>query len=286
VICALCLGLEHAELALADGGCDFCESLPLSSLRARLLAARSAPAPPSTSPRKKKRRSQRPPEPSAEQCGPPPPPPASRSPSPPLPDIQLPPSGRSVDSVDAAVEKDSCSLLASDSEEWSSLGSTRESTRTRAGIEEELMRLLSQAVERLGLEWSPPPEQAPNRMDGSFFHRRSTPACNRAAPETAPIFPPRCARWTEPPKKGTQPCRPSRTWSPHISARPLLDGALPPRFLQKPAERPRVFTLAPTPPPVRPPQRCTRCLSFKCYRATSSVSGLKAVETPPPLSRI
>jgi LSD1 subclass zinc finger protein len=182
VICALCLGLEHAELALADGGCDLCENLPLSSLRARLLAVKTAPAPPLSSPRKKKRRAQRPPEPPAEPCGPPPPPPASRSPSPPQPDIQLPPSGRSVASDDAAEEKDSCSLLASDSEEWSSLGSTRESAGIRAGIEEELMRLLSQAVERLGLEWSPPPEQAPNRMDGSFFHRRSTPACNRAAP--------------------------------------------------------------------------------------------------------
>ncbi|KAG1925027.1 hypothetical protein F2P79_025808 [Pimephales promelas] len=180
-ICALCLGVEHAELALANGGCDHCEDLPLSTLRARLQAVKTAPAPPLTSPRKKKRRSQRPPEPPADPCGPPPPP-TDRSPSPPLPDLQLPPSG-AVASDDTADEKDSCSLHASDSEDWSSIGSsTRESAGTRAGIEEELTRLLSQAVSRLGLEWSPPPEQPPNRMDGKFLHRRPAPACSRAAP--------------------------------------------------------------------------------------------------------
>ena len=224
VICALCLGLEHAELALANGGCDLCEDMPLSTLRARLQAFNKASAPPLSSPRKKKRRSQRPPEPQPEAFIPPEPV-ASRSPSPPLPDIQLPPSGRSVASDDAADIKETCSLLASDSEEWSGshASSARESTGTRAGIEEEFMRLLSQAVERLGLEWSPPPELTTNRMDGSSASVRlpplsgprpsclnctrnsRSPGTPRSPLELAPTLPPRFASWMGPQRRAISP---------------------------------------------------------------------------------
>ncbi|XP_052005141.1 uncharacterized protein LOC127659388 [Xyrauchen texanus] len=187
IICALCLGLGHAELAFADGGCDLCEELPMSTLRARLEALRTeAAAPPSVSPRRKKRRSQRLPEPGLEATvSPEPLPRASRSPSPPPRDAQLLPSGRTAATSESEAEdKGCCFIMASDSEEWSQASSSaQESSRTRAGVEEELIRLLTQAVDRLGLKWSPPPEQAPNRLDGCFLQssHRAAPAA-RAAP--------------------------------------------------------------------------------------------------------
>ncbi len=86
------------------------------------------------------------------------------------------------------------------------------------------MRLLSQAVERLGLDWSPLPEQTINRMDGSYFSQRSTPpsdgprpSClnytrNSRSPGTprsllklALILPPRFALWTEPQRRAKSP---------------------------------------------------------------------------------
>ncbi|XDV35164.1 hypothetical protein PO909_005166 [Leuciscus waleckii] len=133
-LCALCLGPDHAANALSLGGCKLCEELPMSTLRAR-LALFDAPAVfPSASagPRKKKRRSQRPPEPAAvAERSPEPLPRASLSPSPPLlPDAQRPAFARtavaSEDEADHAAIADSCSILASDSEEWS--GSHRSSS--------------------------------------------------------------------------------------------------------------------------------------------------------------
>ncbi|XP_077058421.1 uncharacterized protein LOC143711010 [Siphateles boraxobius] len=138
----------------------------------------AAITPPSVGPRKKKRRSLRQPEPVATATRSPENlPRASLSPSPPLlTDAQLPlTSFTAVASEDEAEEqatKDCCSILASDSEEWSlhsTSSSIQESTHTRAGADAELMRLLTQAVDRLGLEWSLPKEPTPNRLDGCFL---------------------------------------------------------------------------------------------------------------------
>ncbi|XDV36199.1 hypothetical protein PO909_006027 [Leuciscus waleckii] len=44
VICALCLGLDHAALALTSGGCELSEEMPMSTLRARLALLYPPPA--------------------------------------------------------------------------------------------------------------------------------------------------------------------------------------------------------------------------------------------------
>jgi hypothetical protein len=68
IICARCLGHDHAEAALTRGGCPECDSLGLAELRAR-FASFTATEPTSAlpfplfEPRNKKRRSQRLPEP-------------------------------------------------------------------------------------------------------------------------------------------------------------------------------------------------------------------------------
>ncbi|XDV12686.1 hypothetical protein PO909_001283 [Leuciscus waleckii] len=115
VQCVSCLGQDHA---LADGGCRECEALPLSTLRARqaVFSTKSASPMPPVGPRHKKHRSQRPPEPSVREPSPAASPRASLSESPvSFIDGQLPAAadGRGV------MEDDSCSLLASRSEEWS-----------------------------------------------------------------------------------------------------------------------------------------------------------------------
>ena len=192
MICALCLGQEHAELALASGGCESCEALPMSTLRARLEAFNpEAVTPPFVGPRKKKRRSQRQPEPVATATRSPENlPRASLSPSPPpFTDAQLPLTSltavASEDEAEGHATRDCCSILASDSEDWSlnsASSSIQESGRTRAGADAELMRLLTQAVDRLGLEWSLPKEPALNRLDGCFLHRRRSAPVSRPAP--------------------------------------------------------------------------------------------------------
>ena len=132
----------------------------------------SAPQP-AALPRRKKRRAQRVPEPPPTETSSPVRPPASPPAS--LESItpgQRPPSaaGSVADESDdvAFAEEDSCSILASGSEDWSSsvdlAPPARGSSGKRANIESELTRLLSQAVESLGLEWSAPVEPAHNRM--------------------------------------------------------------------------------------------------------------------------
>ena len=84
------------------------------------------------------------------------------------------------------MEDDSCSLLASGSEDWSSSADLAPSSHRppgkRASIEAELMRLLEQAVESLGLEWSTPQQPAHNRLDGCFLHRDRASQPSRPAP--------------------------------------------------------------------------------------------------------
>ncbi|CAM4725737.1 unnamed protein product [Leuciscus chuanchicus] len=138
VICVSCLGEDHAALALADGGCPHCELLPMVTLRTRLASFSETAHPP-----------------------------AARPPS----------AAASVEDADeeaASGEDDTCSILASGSEDWASsvdlAPAAREPSGKRASIEAELMRvLLAQAVASLGLEWSTPEQPAHNRLDG-FFH--------------------------------------------------------------------------------------------------------------------
>ncbi|XDV14076.1 hypothetical protein PO909_002292 [Leuciscus waleckii] len=130
---------------------------PPSTLRTRLAYFTETAPPPAVVPRRKKRRAQRVPEPSPTRQSSPVRPPASPASSVSLPDGQWPPSAAaSIDDADekaALGEDDSCSLLASGSEDWASsvdlAPSVHASSGKRASIESELMRVLAQAAASL-----------------------------------------------------------------------------------------------------------------------------------------
>ena len=145
------------------------------ALRTR-LASFSKPAFSAAMPRRKKRRSQRVPEPSPPRPSSPVRPPASPTSPESLPDAQRPQpaaaSSEEVVSEAASGEKDSCSLLASGSEDWASsedLAPPARKPSVRANIETELMRVLALAAASLGLEWSAPEPPSRTRLDGSFL---------------------------------------------------------------------------------------------------------------------
>ncbi|CAM4629912.1 unnamed protein product [Leuciscus chuanchicus] len=183
ILCVSCLGQTHADHALSLGGCPECEVMSMATLRARLASFSVDPAPPllSSGPRRKKRRSQRTPEASATSaCMPDLSPCASLSASPTSITAGQPPAV-DIESGGDDAEGDSCSILASDCEGWSGsipdpAPSLQESSGVRSTFDAELLRLLTKAVEDLGLDWSLPDEPAPSRLDGCFLPgRRSTP---------------------------------------------------------------------------------------------------------------
>ncbi|CAM4732670.1 unnamed protein product [Leuciscus chuanchicus] len=189
VVCVSCLGEEHAVLALADGGCPHCELMTMATLRTRLAFFGTAPPPAAVS-RRKKRRAQRVPEPPPSRQSSPVRPLASPASSASLPDGQRPPSAAaSVDIADEEAllgEDDSCSILASGSEDWAGSEDPAPPARTssgkRASIETELMRVLAQAAASLGLEWSSPEQPAHNRLDGFFLPGERASPASRPAP--------------------------------------------------------------------------------------------------------
>ena len=158
------------------------------TLRTR-LAQFSEPAPPAAVPRRKKRRSQRAPEPTSSRQSSPARPPASPASPEALPDAQRPQSAAAsseeVVSEVESVEKDSCSLLASGSEDWASSADLTPPARkpsARASIERELMRVLALAAASLGLEWSAPELPSRTRLDGSFLPGERTSPVSKPAP--------------------------------------------------------------------------------------------------------
>ncbi|CAM4735498.1 unnamed protein product [Leuciscus chuanchicus] len=190
VVCVSCLGEEHAALALADGGCPHCELMAMATLRTRLAVFTETAPPPAAASRRKKRRAQRAPEPSLSRQSSPVRPLASPASSVSLPDGQRPPSAAaSVDIADEEAllgEDDSCSILASGSEDWAGSEDPAPPARTssgkRASIETELMRVLAQAAASLGLEWSSPEQPAHNRLDGFFLPGERASPASRPAP--------------------------------------------------------------------------------------------------------
>ncbi|XDV31059.1 hypothetical protein PO909_033832 [Leuciscus waleckii] len=91
------------------------------------------------------------------------------------------------DEIDALLrEGDSCSLIASGSEDWASSEDpappARASTGKRASIEAELMRVLTQATASLGLEWITPEQPAHNRLDGYFLPGERVSPASKPAP--------------------------------------------------------------------------------------------------------
>ncbi len=202
--CVSCLGKSHADAALAGSDCSHCKIISLASLRSRIAffsesdpAPRALPFSSSQGPVRKKQRgrgSQRPVESELTSAQIPS---ASLSPhrevSPVLfSQADQRPSASASDLVsfggsDNELADDSMSLAASDAEELS--GSVTDPAPSRlpapsaakAGMDAELFRVLSKAVEELGLEWSPPEEPSRSRLDEWLLPGR------RQAPQQRPL---------------------------------------------------------------------------------------------------
>ncbi len=206
--CVSCLGKSHADDALAGSDCSHCESISLASLRSRIAffsesdpAPRALPFSSSQGPVRKKQRGRGSQRPVESELTPAQIPRASLSPhrevSPVLfsqPDQR--PSASVSDLVsfggsDDELADDSMSLVASDAEELS--GSVTDPapsglpapSAAKARMDAELFRVLSKAVEELGLEWSPPEEPSRSRLDEWFLPGR----CQAPQQRPSPFFP-------------------------------------------------------------------------------------------------
>ncbi|KAL0151921.1 hypothetical protein M9458_052773 [Cirrhinus mrigala] len=197
--CVSCLGLPHAEAALKETDCPHCGDMSLSSLRSRIAffserdsAPRALPFPSSQEPVKKKQRGRGSQRSELGELTSVQPPRASPSPqregSPVLftrPDLDMVSFGGSEDDM-----LDSMSLAASDAEELSGsiydpapLPSANISDpRSKTGMDAELFRVLTRAVDELGLEWSPPEEPPRSLLDEWFLPGRRQAPRQRASP--------------------------------------------------------------------------------------------------------
>ncbi|ROK16088.1 hypothetical protein DPX16_22706 [Anabarilius grahami] len=203
--CMRCLGKSHAEAALTEITCSHCESMSLASLCSRIAffsesdsAPRALPFSSSPGPVRKKQRgrgSQRSDEteltPAQVPC-------TSLSPQREVSPVRFShpdqrPSAIVSDLVsfggsDEKPLDDSISIVASDAEEWSfSLHDpaplpSLEPIDTRTSIDSEFTRVLSKAIEQLGLEWSAPHEPTRSRLDEWFLPGRRHAPPQRAAP--------------------------------------------------------------------------------------------------------
>ncbi|KAL0165908.1 hypothetical protein M9458_037752, partial [Cirrhinus mrigala] len=204
--CVSCLGLPHAEAALKETDCPHCGDMSLSSLRSRIAffsernsAPRALPFPSSQEPVKKKQRGRGSQRSELGELTSVQPPRASPSPqregSPVLftrPDLC--PSAAASDMVSFGGSEDdmldSMSLAASDAEELS--GSIYDPAplpsadisdpRSKTGMDAELFRVLTRAVDELGLEWSPPEEPPRSLLDEWFLPGRRQAPHQRASP--------------------------------------------------------------------------------------------------------
>ncbi len=206
--CVSCLGKSHADAALAGSDCSHCESISLASLRTRIAffsesdpAPRALPFSSSQGPVRKKQRGRGSQQLVESELTPAQIPRASFSPHREIsPVLFVQPDQRPSASVsdlvsfggsDDELADDSMSLVASDAEElWGSVTDPFPSglpapSAAKAGMDAELFRVLSKAVEELGLEWSPPEEPSRSRLDEWFLPGR------RQAPQQrpSPFFP-------------------------------------------------------------------------------------------------
>ncbi len=170
--CVACLGLAHAEAALDESDCRHCADLPVRVLRARRnmvrglfgvgLTAASVPlvGPPSPgggSAILPCRRTQRSPHSLVsfpEDCF-------------------RPPSNIAM------------SISASEKEDWAGSEPDQLNSSEPSDLQEELMRILSKAVQELELTWSPPEEPVRSKLD-SWYIRSTHKADSRAS---VPFFP-------------------------------------------------------------------------------------------------
>ncbi len=190
--CVSCLGKSHADAALAGSDCFHCESISLASLRTRIAffsesdpTPRALPFSSSQGPVRKKQRGRGSQRLVESELTPAQIPRASFSPHREIsPVLFVQPDQRPSASVsdlvsfggsDDELADDSMSLVASDAEElWGSvtdpaLSGLPAPSAAKAGMDAELFRVLSKAVEELGLEWSPPEEPSRSRLDEWFL---------------------------------------------------------------------------------------------------------------------
>ncbi len=162
--CVSCLGKSHADAALAGSDCSHCESISLASLRTRIAffsgsdpALRALPFSFSQGPVRKKQRGRGSQRPVESELTPTQIPRASLSPHREISPVLFDPAPSGLPAPSAA----------------------------KAGMDAELFRVLSKAVEELGLEWSPPEEPSRSHLDEWFLPGR------RQAPQQrpSPFFP-------------------------------------------------------------------------------------------------
>lgn len=192
--CAFCLGLAHAEEALSESNCPHCEDFPVRVLRARRAAALGEYA------------RQRPAAASEPLAGPPPLPPRgdkepdrrqrSRPPGSPVffADESLRPADEAAEVVRFGASGDDDELMSlaasdrdlSESEELGETEKERAEWDAPPALHEELVRVLTRAVQDLGLEWDSPDEPAKSKLDTWFLQQGRRAAAQK---KRAPFFP-------------------------------------------------------------------------------------------------
>ncbi len=185
--CVACLGPAHAEAALDESDCGHCADLPARVLRARRdmvcglfgvgLTAASVPlvGPPLSW--RQERCLAAPPNPTVAPF----PGFLSRELFPP------PPPSNIEEFVSFGQEEgdDAMSISASEEEDWAGSEPHHLDSSEPSDLQEELMRVLSKAVQELGLSWSPPEEPVRSKLDLWYF-RSTRKADSRAS---VPFFP-------------------------------------------------------------------------------------------------
>ncbi len=169
--CVACLGLAHAEAALDESDCGHCADLPVGvGLTAASVPLVSPPSPGGGSAVLPCRRTQ-------------------RSPHSPISfpeDCFRPPSNIEGFVAFGHEEGDEAmSISASEKEDWAGSEPEQLGSSEPSGLQEELMRVLSKAVQELELTWNPPEEPVRSKLD-SWYFRSTRKADSRAS---VPFFP-------------------------------------------------------------------------------------------------
>ncbi|KAL0166425.1 hypothetical protein M9458_038269, partial [Cirrhinus mrigala] len=198
--CVFCLGRAHAEAALDGPDCPFCEEMTVKTLRARVSVilnctpANPLPPPPVAAEPREGRQPRA--EGPSDECMSTQFLHAHHSKEPPVSftKTSLRPSDDARDLVsfgaaedDLDDDDDAMSTAASGSGDWSacleSEASHSEVREPPAPIDEELVKILSEAVQDLGLDWSPPEQPTKNRLDMRYLQSgRQVAAPQRPAP--------------------------------------------------------------------------------------------------------
>ncbi|ROL42307.1 hypothetical protein DPX16_8186 [Anabarilius grahami] len=282
--CVGCLGKPHADDAFTGGSCSHCESMSLASLRSRAAFFRSDTdrallSPSSREPARKRQRGrpvQRPElsELTSAQC-----PRASPSPSREQSPVlfsrpEQRPSADASDFVsfggsDDELPDDSVSLAASEPEHW--VGESDdpaplpllEPIDHSAGMDAELFRVLSKAVEELDLEWAPLEEPSRSRLDEWFLPGRRQAPRQRSAPFFPEVHEELAKSWRAPYS--------ARLHTSHRSALTSVDGSEEKGYEHLPPLDEAVA--AHLCPPAAVGWKTKRSLPSKPCRTTSALAG-------------